>query len=533
MIIEANLVDILNRKIYPAQISIKNDKIFSIKKIDKKLSTYILPGFIDAHIHIESSMLIPSRFAQIAVSHGTVACVCDPHEIANVLGVKGVDFMIEDGKKSGFKFYFGASPCVPATFFETSGAVFTPKVIEELLKRDDIYFLSEVMNYPGVINKEKDILKKIALAKKYKKPIDGHAPSLRGEALNSYIKAGIQTDHEAITYEEAKEKLQKGMKIIIREGSAAKNFEALSPLIEENYENLMFCSDDKHPNDLVKSHINELVKRALKKGYDLFKVLQIACINPVFHYNLDVGILREGDFADFIEVEDLKEFNIKRVTINGKILYENGQNHIQETKPKNINNFFARAKKKEEFFIKKCEKYQIIKAIDKSLLTDKETAKTIDIPDIKNDILLLTVANRYEDKKPSTALIKGFSLKKGALASSVAHDSHNIIALGTNYEDLQKAVNIIIENKGGICAVDGGKSVVLPLEIAGLMSKKDGKEVAKIYQEAQNFAFERGCKLTSPFMTLSFMALLVIPKLKLSDKGLFDGEKFDFTDLCL
>jgi len=527
---KANLVDIKNKKIYPVKLTIENKIIKDIQKIDEKLDTYILPGFVDAHIHIESSMLIPSEFAKIAIKHGTVATVSDPHEIANVLGIDGVNFMIENGKKSGFKFYFGASPCVPATSFETSGAVLGVDEIEKLLKRDDIYFLSEVMNFPGVINGDKDMLSKIELAKKYNKPIDGHCPGLRGEDLDKYIKAGITTDHEAFSYEEAKEKLEKGMKIQIREGSAAKNYEALHPLIDEYYEDLMFCSDDKHPNDLVKGHINELVKRSLKNGYDLFKILQIACINPVKHYNLDVGLLQLGDKADFIEVNNLEEFKILKTFINGKCVYDK-DTYLDNIEVENINNFNTFTKNISEFEFPKCDKYHIIDAIDGELIT-KDELKHTDIPNIKEDILYISVVNRYQNAKPAIALVNGFGLKKGAIASSVAHDSHNVIAVGADKESLLKAINKVIENKGGICAV-GDEVKFLGLEIAGLMSKANPYEVAKQYENIDNYVKNiLGSTLNAPFMTLSFMALLVIPEIKLSDKGLFDVKSFHFIKEC-
>jgi len=540
MQIESNIIDIDKKTIYPACISIKDTKISDIKKIDKKLSTYILPGFIDAHIHIESSMLPPSEFAKLAVKHGTVATVSDPHEIANVLGVKGVDFMIENGKQSGFKFFFGASPCVPATPFETNGATLTPTIIEKLLLRDDIYFLSEVMNFPGVINSDKDIMDKIALSKKYKKPIDGHAPGLRGEELDRYISAGISTDHEAYMLDEAKEKLDKGMKILIREGSAAKNFNALEPLIDKYYENLMFCSDDRHPNDLQKEHINSFVKKSLEKKHDLFKVLQIACINPIKHYKLNVGMLKKGDFADFIEIDTIENFNILKTFINGKKVYEDKEAKLRKVQVTPINNFNTTTKKQSDFYIRReHKKYRVIRAIDGELLTEKEVFQikkgetSLVMPDIDRDILLISVINRYKNSKPALSFVKGFGIKEGAIALSVAHDSHNIISVATNYEDLTKAVNLVIKNKGAIAVVRGEEEHILPLEIAGLMSTLRGDEVAEKYEFLNKIVKEMGSNLKSPFMTLSFMALLVIPKLKIGDLGLFDVEKFKFTDIYL
>jgi adenine deaminase len=527
MVITANYVDIFNKTVYPAEITIKNGKIQSVKKAEKA-ENYILPGFIDAHIHVESSMLPPSAFGEIMLTHGHTASVSDPHEIANVLGLKGVEWMIENAELTPFKIYFGASPCVPATPFETSGATLTPEDIEALFKRNDILYLSEVMNFPGVINGDEDMINKLNLAKKYHKHIDGHCPGLRGKDLSKYIKAGIETDHEAFSYDEAEEKISKGMKIIIREGSAAKNFEALHPLIAKYPDKLMFCSDDRHPDDLIKGNINLLVKRSLELGYNLFDVLQIACINPVLHYGLDVGILQNGDPADFIIVDNLTDFNILETYINGNNVYKKGKKPVFK-KCKPVNNFNVGTKEKIEF--PECGEYSVIEVIEGELITKKAFYRGA-VPDTENDILYITVVNRYENKKPATGLIKGFGLKKGAIASSVAHDSHNIVAVGTNKDDLLKAVNTIINLKGGVCCICGEESKSLQLDIAGLMSSLTPYETAKAYQDVQEYARTLGCQLTAPFMTLSFMALLVIPELKISDKGLFDGETFSFTNIC-
>jgi adenine deaminase len=541
MKLETNLVDIHTQTIYPVALTLKGNRIERIEKIEKKCATYILPGFIDAHIHIESSMLIPSEFAKIALTHGSVATVSDPHEIANVLGIKGVDFMINNAKESDFKFYFGASPCVPATPFETSGATLSPQEIETLLQREDIYYLSEVMNFPGVINDDADMLEKIALAKKYNKPIDGHAPALSGDGLQKYIDAGVQTDHEAFSYEEAKEKLQRGMKIQIRQGSAAKNYEALHPLIDEYYENLMFCSDDKHPNDLVKGHINELVKQALRDGHELFKVLHVASLNPVKHYNLDVGLLREGDKADFIEVENLEDFTLIRSFIEGKVVFENGKPLTPTIQVEHINNFHTKQKTSEDFSLHvKCQEYRVIDAINSQLITKEEhtplkIVENVVQPDSEKDILIISVTNRYANTPPALSFVHGFHLSQGAIASSVAHDSHNIIAVGCDVKSVTQAVNAIIASQGGVCAVDAkGTLHHLPLPIAGLMSDTDGFEVAKKYEALDRFVKEQlHSTLDAPFMTLSFMALLVIPDIKLSDKGLFDGNSFHFIEECI
>jgi len=539
MIIKANYIDIKNKTIFPACVVIENNKIFSISKIEETQSTFILAGFIDSHIHIESSMLIPSEFARVAVTHGTVATVSDPHEIANILGVKGIEFMLSNAKEVNFNFNFGVSPCVPATSFETSGATLDSTVVKELLQNPKLNHLSEVMAFPSVINGDPEIMAKIKYAKELNIPIDGHAPMLSGDDLKKYIDAGISTDHEASSYDEAKEKLEYGMKILIREGSAAKNYEALSPLIETFSDKLMFCSDDKHPNDLVKGHINELVKRSIEKGYDLFDVLKIACINPKEHYNLDVGQLRVGDRADFIEVEDLESFKIIRTFINGKIVYEDSKTNIASIKVEPINNFHALKTSQSDFiFESACDEIEVIQAIDHELFTLEKKYHThnngILSVDLENDILKIAVINRYKNSKPAIAFINGFNLKKGAIASNVAHDSHNIIAVGCSDDEISKAVNILIKSKGGIVAVDGEKTLHLPLGIAGIMSSDDAFNVASKYNELDKFVKDSlGSNLSAPFMTLSFMALLVIPEIKLSDKGLFDGREFHFIPTCI
>jgi len=539
MIIKANYIDIKNRTVFPASVKVENGKITSITKIDENLSTYVLPGFIDAHIHIESSMLVPSGFARIAVKHGTVATVSDPHEIANVLGVKGVEFMLNNAQEVNFKFNFGVSPCVPATPFETSGATLDANKVQTLLKNPKLNHLAEVMAFPSVLNDDKEILAKIAAAKELKLPIDGHAPGLSGSDLKKYIDAGISTDHEASSYDEAKEKLDLGMKILIREGSAAKNFDALSPLINEYYENLMFCSDDRHPNDLSKEHINALVVRSIKQGHDIFKVLQIACINPVEHYNLDVGQLRVGDSADFIEVKDLEDFEILRTVINGEVVNENNKSKINSIKIEPINNFHALKTLASDFiFESACDEVEVIQAIDHELFT-KEKKYHIQqndtfCVDLSQDILKISVINRYENRKPAVAFVSGFGLKKGAIASCVAHDSHNIIVVRCSDQEISKAVNLNISSKGGISAVDAEDYMHLPLEVAGIMSSDDAFNVASKYDKLDKYVKNTlGSNLSAPFMTLSFMALLVIPEIKLSDKGLFDGREFHFISTCV
>lgn len=552
--IKGTLVDVHQKRIYPAEIKIENGKIISINPIhDSKLLTpdYILPGFIDSHVHIESSMLIPSEFARLAVVHGTVATVSDPHEIANVCGMKGVEFMIENGKKVPFKFNFGAPSCVPATTFETAGATLDSKDVETLLKRDDIKYLSEMMNFPGVLNEDAEVMKKISAAHHLLKPVDGHAPGLRGEQAKQYISAGITTDHECFTKEEALDKLQNGMKIIIREGSAAKNFEALIDLLNEYPNQMMFCSDDKHPDSLVLGHINQLCARAIAKGIDLFKVLHAACINPVLHYKLDVGMLRENDPADFIIVKDLENFEVEKIFINGELVAENGKSKVKSQKSGVINNFSCNKKNVEEFEVPLTTHgspftIPVIEALDGQLITNKLffEPKVLNgkiVSDPENDILKIVVVNRYNDTPVAKTFIKNFGLKTGAIASSVAHDSHNIVAVGVDDESICRAVNLVIEKQGGISATSPQpltkgeglrhfKDLVLALPVAGLMSNEDGYKVAEAYTAIDKMAKELGATLSAPFMTLSFMALLVIPHLKLSDKGLFDGDQFCFVE---
>jgi len=535
--ISGNIVDIINKTISPGIIEIKNGKICSITSVEDNYQTYIIPGFVDSHIHIESSMLTPSEFARAAVVHGTVGSVCDPHEIANVLGVEGVRYMIADGGRVSFKFSWGAPSCVPATVFETSGAQLGIDEIETLFKTKDVCFLSEVMNVPGVLNDDPEVIGKINLAKSYSKVVDGHAPSLGGKDLAKYISYGISTDHECITESEALEKLQLGMKVLIREGSAAKNFNDLISVAKVYPDECMFCSDDKHPDDLRLGHINTMVKKAVRYGLDVMDALRIATLNPVKHYNLDVGLLRHGDPADFLVIDNLFDFTILKTFINGSLVAENGNTLIKAQSKKIVNNFKAKEKGTDEFsIIHKNGKVNIIRVIDGQLITERsqeepKAVKGFLASDPDRDILKIAVINRYGDRIPSIAFVQNFGLKSGAIGSSVAHDSHNIVAVGVDDNDLCKVVNLIIKNKGGIGAVCGDREMILPLPIAGIMSNLSSKEVAQRYTDIDMFAKELGSSLRSPFMTLSFMALLVIPEIKLSDKGLFDGKNFSFIDL--
>lgn len=537
--LSGNIVDLVEKKIFPGTVVVRDGRIASITpSTDPSLKQFILPGFIDAHVHVESSMLVPSEFARLAVTHGTVATISDPHEIGNVLGTKGVEYMIRNGSMVPFHFYFGAPSCVPATSFETAGATITAEEIRALFVKNKLKYLSEMMNYPGVLNRDPLVMDKIQVAKELGLPIDGHAPGLRGADVARYISAGISTDHECYTLPEALDKVKEGMKIIIREGSAAKNYEALHPLIGSHPDLVMFCSDDKHPNDLVQGQINELVKRSIvTHGYDTMDVLRCACYNPIKHYNLDVGYLQPGQSADFIVVDNLRDFNVQKTYIKGQLVAENGQTLISSIKNETMNHFHTSPKREEDFAIKGSGgTIQVIQALDGELITNKlEAQAKVDqgnlISDVEQDILKLAVVNRYSDAPLALAFIKGFGLKQGALASCIAHDSHNIIAVGVKDEDICRAVNAIIENKGGVALASEGHVDVLPLPVAGLMSPEDGYTVAANYSSLEEKAKKLGTPLRDPFMTLSFMALLVIPSLKLSDKGLFDGTSFTFTPL--
>ena len=534
--VQGKIVDPVSRKIFDGEIIIKKGKISEIRKMDSAPEQYIMPGLIDSHIHIESSMLVPSEFARIAVRHGTVATVSDPHEIANICGKKGVNYMIKNGNKVPLKFYFGVPSCVPATPFETSGAELDVDQVSELLKKDEIRYLSEMMNWPGVLNDDPDVLAKIKTALDLGKPIDGHAPGLKGNKAKKYAAAEISTDHECFTKEEAIDKLKAGMLIIIREGSAAKNYEALVGLFDEYPTKLMFCSDDKHPDDLITGHINELVARTLSHGYDLFDVLHASSVLPVRHYGLNAGLLQKNDSADFIIVDRPETMKIKETWIDGNPVFQEGEVQFSEIHAKHINNFTPYQVEPNDFILRsENENQPVIVAKNGQLVTEKEIVKLeirngIVQPDPSRDILKIAVINRYEEKPPAVAFIKNFGIKNGAIASSVAHDSHNIIAVGSSDNFISRAVNMIMKHQGGISAVSDEKEDILPLPIGGIMSDEPGEKVAAGYERLSRMAKEMGSTLNSPFMLISFMALLVIPSLKLSDKGLFNGETFEFVE---
>lgn len=560
----ANILNLFDRTISYGTLTVENGRIARIEHLgpERPGEPYLLPGFVDAHVHVESSLLTPPQFARLAVVHGTVATVSDPHEIGNVLGVAGVDYMIREGNRVPFKFMFGAPSCVPATTFETAGATIDAGDVGTLLARAEVGYLAEVMNFPGVLQHEPDLMAKIDRAKAAGKPIDGHAPGLTGSDAQRYIDAGISTDHECFTYEEGLDKARRGMNILIREGSAARNFDALIPLLAEFPAQIMFCSDDKHPDTLVAGHINQLVLRALTAGHSLWNVLRAACLNPVLHYAMPVGLLRDGDPADYIVVDSLTHFRVQQTIIGGRTVAENGASLIPDLRSEHVNQFNCSAKRVEEFAVAAAPgtgRIRVIEALDGQLITNElpleprlANGQIVTNPD--RDILKLVVVNRYHDAPPAVAFIRNFGLKHGAIASSVGHDSHNITAVGCDDESLCRAINLVIEARGGLSAVAGSAphqhdsevmsrreflhlttrpdQQLLPLPVAGLMSDADGYDVAAQYALLDQFAKQDlGSTLSAPFMTLSFMALLVIPALKLSNMGLFDGKVFNFTPL--
>jgi len=538
-IIEGNLVDVFKEKIFPAIVKIKEDKIYEIKRSSKEYERYILPSLIDAHIHIESSMLVPTKFSEVVSVHGTTSVISDPHEIANVLGIEGIKYMVKEAEISNIKIFYTAPSCVPATKFETSGAILGVKEIEMLMKLDRIVGLGEVMNFPGVINGDKEIIRKIEIAKKYNKPIDGHCPGLTGKKLKRYVAAGITTDHECTSLKEAKEKLKLGMKIMIREGSSAKNMEELIEIAKENDE-CFLVSDDKHIEDLIKGHINVLLKKAVELGIEPIKAIKMVSLNPALHYNIPVGLLRVGDPVDIVVVKDLKNFNVIENWINGKLIAKKGKLLRKCNKKIKIKNSFKLKRIEPKRFEiksnkKKNIKIRVIKIIEDQIITKSETAFLKNLsPDIKKDILKIAVVERYGHNRIGIGFVKGFCLKAGAIASSIAHDSHNIIVVGTNDKDMSHAVNYIRKIRGGIVVAKDEKIISkIELPVAGLMSNKSSEYVIKKLKDVHEKVKKLGCNLKSPLMHLSFLALLVIPELKISDFGLFDVKKFRITNIIL
>jgi adenine deaminase len=536
MKISGKIVDLHERRIYPAVVTISDGKIESIIMTNEVPDVFIMPGLIDAHVHIESSMLTPSHFAVAAVRHGTIGLVSDPHEIANVLGIAGVKFMLDNAETVPVKIMFGAPSCVPATAEESAGARIGADEIEELLKDKRIGFLAEVMNFPGVIYDDVEVHKKLKLAKNAGLPIDGHAPGLSGDGLKKYVQAGITTDHECSSIEEALEKISAGMKILIREGSAAKNLEALGQLISLYPDKVMLCTDDMHPETLAKWHINKLVARLIGKGYNLFDVLRAASLNAVEHYGIKAGLLRPGDPADFIVVDDPAKMNILQTWIDGVCVYDGDKALFSPGEITKINKFNCTRIKAEEIRVpKEGEEMRVIVARNGELATFTEIASAGNDPFVssrlEDDILKIVVKERYHDGHPVVGFIKGFGLKEGAMATSVAHDSHNIIAVGVTDREIAEAINMIVDAQGGMSVVSSEDTEILKLPIAGIMSDMPVTAMAARYERLTEIARSLGCRLDAPYMTLSFMALLVIPELKISDKGLFDGLTFKHVPL--
>jgi adenine deaminase len=539
--IYGHLIDLHGRRTFPAEITLDSGKILSIREILDAPQIWILPGFVDAHVHIESSMLPPSEFAPLALAQGTLATVSDPHEIANVLGEEGVRWMSDNGKNAPLHFHFGAPSCVPATAFETAGDEIDAEAIRRLLSDGTCAYLAEMMNWPGVIYDDAMVWEKIRIAHELGVPVDGHAPGLRGEQATKYFSAGIQTDHECFSFEEGMEKARLGVKILIREGSAARNFDALVPLFKSHPEQLMFCSDDKHPDDLLLGHINKLAARAIRLGYDFYEVLRAACLNPVLHYGLPLGLLREGDAADFLVLDKLEDMSVLQTWRKGECVFEKESHCWKPEKLSSIPNKLTAHFPEEQAYKPASSgdglvEVRVIEAIEGQLIT-KELHENLPAEHgwlsafPEKDILHLTVVNRYHTAAPANAFIRGFGLKTAAIASSVAHDSHNVVAVGPEPAFIKKAVDAVMKAGGGISIAGEDFCEVLPLPIAGLMSPDKGEAVAEAYQQLSKKARECGSLPSAPYMLLSFMALLVIPELKLSDRGLFNGLNFSFTPL--
>ena len=533
--VEGYLADIPKRDFLPVRIMVRDGHIQQVETIDRpEEDVYILPGMVDSHIHIESSMLSPQQFSRLAMPHGTVATVSDPHEIANVLGREGIEFMVRDGARSPLKFYFGVPSCVPATPFETAGAVLDSTAVDALIRDPRFTYLAEMMNFPGVIHQDEEVMKKLASAKDVGKPVDGHAPGVRGTDLEKYVAAGISTDHECHDYDEALEKIRAGMIIQIREGSAAHDFDGLWQLIDRYPDRVMLCSDDRHPDDLITGHIDNLIRKGQEYGLNFFNLLRAATWNPVQHYKLDVGLLRKGDSADFIRIGDPRKFDVLDVYIEGRQVYDGRQGKVffDPATREQPNVMEAREVGSEDLRVPAGKgQARVIHARDHELFTASSLEELpVDggwvQPDMGKDILKVAVVNRYRAQRPAVAFIKNFGLRQGALGSSIAHDSHNLIAVGVDDESLSQVINRLIHQKGGLVVFDGSRTEGLPLEIAGLMSTRSGEAVTRQYQKLTRLAAGMGCALEAPFMTLSFMALPVIPELKITDQGLFDVTRF-------
>jgi adenine deaminase len=538
-VIEGNLVDVVREAVFPARIETSHGIITLIERVDKEFRDFLVPGLIDAHIHIESSLLSPSRFAEAAVPHGTTAVIADPHEIANVLGLEGIDYMVRDAAAVPLRFYFTAPSCVPATPFETSGAVLGPREVEKLLERDNFIALGELMNYPGAIRGDPDVIAKIDVARRLRKPVDGHCPLLSGEPLRAYVGLGISTDHECTTAAEALEKHALGMRVMVREGSVSKDLEALAPFARDH--EFLLVSDDLLLPDLLRGHLDRSLAAAVSLGIDPFRALRAATINPARHYGLPLGLLEAGRMADIVRVADLGSFRILEVYIGGRRAAGQGRPTFVARPEPLPGRLSVRERSPRDFAVRASgpsAKVRSIGLVKDSLLTQslKATLSVEDglvMPDADRDILRIAVVNRYRDAPVANGFVTGFGLKDGAIAGSVAHDSHNIIAVGAGAGDVADAVNRVIREGGGFSACASGRGAILPLPVAGLMSAEPAAAVGETLDRLHAMAEAQGSTIPRPFMAMSFLSLLVIPSLKIGDRGLFDVDAFRFVEAVL
>jgi len=557
LLLHGSLVNVYSGNISESYIGVKDGRIIYVggkpiratKNLDVG-SKFILPAYIDGHVHIESSLVTPSQFALAAIPRGTCCVVADPHEIANVCGVEGIKYMIEDSARTPLKIYFMIPSCVPATNLETSGAKIGLKEIEELKGLKQILGLGEVMNFPGVIKGEEEVMAKIRACEGM--VIDGHAPGLRGEELCAYIAAGVMSDHESVTAEEAMEKISLGMWVMIREGSTAKNLSELAAIVSKGCpERVMLVTDDQHADDLLaEGHLDHVLRRAVEEGIDPVDAVRMVTVKPAEYFGLRrLGGVSPGKCADMVIVDDLKEFKAEMVFIDGRIVAKEGKYlgsvgrsivkkevektvHIGELLPADLKVIHRGPEGKVETRVIEVVPDQII---TNEMLCELPVENGEVLPDLEKDIVKICVVERHrETGRIGKGFVKGFGLKEGALASTVAHDSHNIIAMGVSDDEICRAVNRLREINGGLVAVNGNEvKSELPLPIAGLMSDRGVEFVAERMDELNKSASDLGCHLRSPFMALSFLALPVIPKLKITDLGLVDVEQMKVVDLLV
>lgn len=535
----AKYLNVFSNEFLCGDIAVANGLIAGVGKYDGKTEIdvsgkLVLPGFIDAHIHLESSMVTPAEFAKAVVAHGTTTVITDPHEITNVMGIDGVEYMIQASQNLPIDVHFMMPSCVPATEIDESGAELDCKDIDLYLDNKKVLGLAEMMNYVGVINGDKNVLSKIVTSQAHHKKIDGHAPELSGNDLNAYIAAGVYSDHECSTFENALEKLRKGQFIMIREGTAAHNLKALMPLLtQQYYSRCMFATDDKHPSDLLYSgHIDYIVKQALKNGADPIVALKTATHHAARYFLLNnKGAIASGYLADIVVVDNLEDFNVETVFKRGKLVFDGEVKDFsaptvdEKLAEKCFDTFHLDSVKPSSFKVD--GKLGLIGLVGGELLT--RNLGTADKIDVENDILKIACIERHKGTNHiGVGYVKGYSLKSGAVATSVAHDSHNIITVGCNDDDIAVAVNAIKDSKGGIAVVENGKiKALLELPIAGLMSDEPLTTVNEKLENAKSSAYELGAdKSIDPFMTLSFLSLPVIPSLRITTKGVFDAENW-------